>query len=91
MKHHKLKIEQRYYDALHCGDKPYELRYNDRDYQAGDTISFDVQWADEILCENHLKEAARAKYLITHVLHYPQGLKQGWVILSLTKETHERA
>lgn len=37
---HPLKIEQCYLDRLIGGTKTCELRYNDRDYQIGDTIKF---------------------------------------------------
>ena len=40
--HHELKIKDCYYQAIMEKRKTCELRYNDRDYQTGDTISFIV-------------------------------------------------
>lgn len=37
--HHELKIDLPYYEAAVEGRKPFEIRYNDRGYNAGDTIT----------------------------------------------------
>ena len=39
MKHHDLKIEERYLEEVIAGRKTFEIRFNDRDYQVGDTVS----------------------------------------------------
>lgn len=38
--HHVLKIEDSYYDAKVEGLKLFEIRYNDRGFQKGDTVSY---------------------------------------------------
>ena len=38
--HHELKIEDAYYEAVIEGIKTFEIRFNDRGYQKGDTVSF---------------------------------------------------
>ena len=40
MKLHELKIKEEYWNAILRGDKTFELRKNDRDYQVGDLIHF---------------------------------------------------
>ena len=40
MKLHELKIKDDYFNAILRGDKAFELRKNDRDYQVGDLIHF---------------------------------------------------
>ena len=36
MKLHELKIKHKYLVEVDCGNKTFELRKNDRDYQVGD-------------------------------------------------------
>lgn len=38
MAHHELKIEQAYFNAVRNGIKTFEIRNNDRGFQAGDTV-----------------------------------------------------
>lgn len=38
-KHHYLKLFGRYYKAVVRGEKLSEVRYNDRNYNVGDTIT----------------------------------------------------
>jgi hypothetical protein len=47
--HHDIKILPKYYRRVEDGTKTFEVRENDRDYQAGDTVSlheFDPARAD---------------------------------------------
>ena len=39
---HNLKIKQCFADAIVKGEKNFEIRYNDRGYQTGDEIKFNV-------------------------------------------------
>ena len=39
MSHHDLKCWTEYFDAVADGRKNFEVRYNDRGYQAGDTVT----------------------------------------------------
>lgn len=41
-KHHVLKMHERFADAVLDGSKPFEVRYDDRGYATGDTVSFVV-------------------------------------------------
>ena len=76
--HHELKITVNFYIEIIEWRKTCELRYNDRDYKIWDTISFTVLFDDA-------KSVEPEKYIITHVLQYPEWLKDWWVVLSLKK------
>ena len=74
---HKLKIEQQYLDNILEGIKKCEIRYNDRDYQKGDTLEFtDYSAFDKP--ETHY-------FKITHI-HSGLGMASGYVALSIKKE-----
>lgn len=40
MKHHELKLRESHWDHVADGSKTFEIRENDRDFQAGDTVTF---------------------------------------------------
>jgi hypothetical protein len=73
--HHELKIEIPFYEAVVSGDKTFEIRYNDRGFQKGDTIllrpyrgaSFDSTRPD-------------IKAMITYLTNYNQ--KDGWCVFA---------
>ena len=94
MKRHKLKIENKYHERTIDGSKLCEIRKNDRDYQVGDEIVFKTLWTS-------LDKPAEARfeddylihetpYRITHVLHFPEGLKDGYVALSIEEVEYNR-
>jgi hypothetical protein len=68
--HHTLKIEDSYYDAKVAGDKPFEIRYNDRGFQKGDTVSFTGT--------SSYKTQRKGTWEITYVTAFSQ--KDGWVV-----------
>ena len=43
MAHHKLKIAPEYFEEVVLGNKTFELRFNDRNYQRGDTFDL-MEW-----------------------------------------------
>ena len=78
MKNHTLKIQATHWQALNNGTKTHEIRHNDRNYQTGDTIQFTTTNGHPL----------PGTWQITHTLHYhqfPQGLKNGYTILSLKR------
>lgn len=70
IKLHNLKIEQVYWISVECGDKPFEIRKNDRDYHAGDYVTFIVNG-----------EPMDDLYKITYVSNYEQ--KEGYVVFGI--------
>lgn len=71
MKIHKLKLDSQWIESLKKGEKKAEIRYNDRDYKAGDVIEF-VGMSD-------------VRFRITHITEFPQWLREWYVVLSLEK------
>ena len=78
---HKLKILKDFADAVYNGDKTFELRRNDRGYQKGDTIIFDVR-DDMMLHYEHPLNST--PYEITYVLN-DWGLEKGYVALAIKR------
>ena len=74
---HELKILPEYFDAVRCGDKRFEIRKNDRNFQRGDIL--------------RLKELDGKEYtgeemdvFVRYVLYdWPDGLKDGYCIMSI--------
>ena len=77
MKIHELKILPEYFDAVRCGDKRFEIRKNDRNFQRGDIL--------------RLKEFDGKEYtgeeidvFVRYVLYdWPDGLQDGYCIMSI--------
>lgn len=84
---HRLKVLIKYADAIMIGAKTFEVRKNDRGYEVGDKIVFDV-----VTNEGYsIGEAARhplngATYRIDYILDDFEGLAQKYVALAISKE-----
>lgn len=88
--HHELKIKWEYWVKILDEEKNYEIRFNDRDYKIWDTIGFyeilNIPSEHELVYIKYFRpHYIRYSWRITHVLHFPEGLKDGWVVLSLKK------
>lgn len=80
---HELKIKKRYADEIANGNKMFEIRKNDRDYQKGDLIQFVV------IDMGGLHELDKTMFQVTYVLSdFPEGLVRGYVILGIKKAGH---
>ena len=79
---HELKTHELYWDAIAERRKTFELRFNDRAYQTGDTLRL-VRWS----AEHHCKTAPYEPIIATvaYVMHGGLfGLKDNWVCMALT-------
>lgn len=79
MRVHNLKILNDFADAVVMGEKPFEIRENDRGYQKGDYIKFraiDNNGTPNPHCIND------KLYLITFVMN-GWGIKTGYVVLGI--------
>lgn len=88
MEIHELKTDPYVFTAVWNGQKNYELRYNDRDFQVDD----DVYLRETSYTGAEIKSGAPLCYTgrsirvkIRHVLRGPiYGLAEGWCILALS-------
>lgn len=84
---HRLKVLIKYADAIMNGTKTFEVRKNDREYEVGDKIVFDV-----VTNEGYsIGETARhplngATYRIDYILDDFEGLAQKYVAMAISKE-----
>lgn len=76
MKHHYLKILPEYYEEVLSGNKTFEVRFNDRDYQVNDIL--------------HLKEFENGNYtgrelvkVISYILNDSDFCRDGFVVLAI--------
>lgn len=87
---HKLKILPEYYQAAASGNKPFELRKNDRDYKLGDKLELQ-EWDGE----NYTGREVHS--YITYILKGGQfGLDETYCILGtriidIKKKQHDTA
>lgn len=74
---HELKIDEQYFDAVCEGIKNFEIRYNDRKFEVGDSI---------LLHEIDSKRRYTGRKVsgtITYITDYQQ--KEGFVVFSFKK------
>lgn len=82
---HKIKLQKEFCDAVLDGSKNFEVRYNDRGYQAGDFVEF-ISMDGEYFQANH--DIDKKRYEITYVLS-GWGIKENYVVFGI-KEVGER-
>lgn len=75
---HQIKILDKYYRAITSGIKTFEIRNNDRNYQVGDLLKFNVINDNKVTI--HQPEVL---YMITYILQDVPGLKLGYVIFGI--------
>lgn len=75
MMHHYLKIKKQFAEEIVKNNKLFEIRFNDRAYQKGDTVSFEVEMVKAHSIHNRI-------YQITFVLS-SWGLERGHVALGI--------
>lgn len=78
---HKLKIWTSFADCVLDGTKTFEVRRNDRGFQKGDTIVFEVMDDGGVL-HNTFHELNGKEYTITYVLN-GWGLKDDYVAFGI--------
>jgi hypothetical protein len=77
--HHYLKIAPQFFTEVVTGKKTAEIRFDDRNYRVGDSITF-TEYDRE---RDRFTGDRCGDFIVTHVLRDFEGLKLGWVCLSL--------
>lgn len=78
---HELKTEYHCFQAVKAGDKPFEVRYNDRFYQKGDILVLKCLTKDATTY-SHAEQPLR--FRVTFVLSGERwGLRDGFVALGM--------
>lgn len=75
MRTHLLKIKDTFMAAIFSGDKTFEVRFNDRDFQKGDHIQFLDEAGNRQIIEY---------YEITYI-HSGLGMLENYVVLGIRK------
>lgn len=83
---HKLKINKAYADAVLSGEKPFEVRRNDRGHQKGDCVEFQVM---DGMLKDQFHKLNDKRYKITYVLGSFIGLAPDYVAFAIRDVTEE--
>ena len=81
---HELKIAAPYYDAVLSGDKNFEIRFNDRGFQKGDTVKLVATLQNST--RRDLDRSEPLFFKITYVTNFAQ--KEGWVVFGMKRITN---
>ena len=78
---HKIKIQDQFADAVLNEEKTFEVRLNDRNYQRGDYVKFNVVFEGHEMTNHPLNKQL---FKITYVLS-GWGLKEGYVAFGIKR------
>lgn len=79
VKLHNIELREEFADAVLNGDKSFEVRENDRGYQKGDLVKFDVIDRFQISTGHPL---TKETYRITYVLN-ERGIEPMFVVFGI--------
>lgn len=83
---HRIKLREEFEEAVLSGAKNFEVRRDDRGYQKGDTILFNV-------IDKHgrkkLSVLESLPFEISYVLH-GWGLKEGWCAFGIRRKEEKQ-
>ena len=85
MQIHKIKLNMNYESAVLSGEKNFEVRYNDRGYQKGDKVVFDVVDKSGNKIPSPLDGDP---FEITYLIH-GYGLEHGWCAFGIKEVDRE--
>jgi hypothetical protein len=76
---HELKTWPKYFHAGKTGEKPFEVRKNDRDYQVGDLLKLQ-EWSHPV---GYTGDEVTVQ--VTYILNDPAFVKDDHVVMGITK------
>jgi ASC-1-like (ASCH) protein len=76
---HELKVMPQYFQRIVTGQKTFEIRFNDRDYQVGDTLFLKEHDPKVGFPDHGLYDTCLAK--IVYMTDFQQ--KEGYVVLGI--------
>lgn len=76
---HTLKLQKGFCDAVFSGEKTFEVRYNDRGFQRGDTVRFVAMDGESAIPDHPIIDV---NYEITYVLS-GWGIKEDYVVFGI--------
>ncbi len=81
---HRLKTLPSLWDAVHRGEKRFEVRKNDRNFQVGDIIY--LVRLDDRLGREHMETGMVIRFKVGFILHGGQfGIEPGYCVLQLVE------
>lgn len=89
-KKHELKILKPFADAISRGEKTFEVRKNDRNFEPGDIVEFTALSTETLNPEAHPINGRQ--YKVGYVLRFedfPAGLQEGFAVFTITPEPKE--
>lgn len=86
---HEIKIKMSYADAILEGRKNFEVRVNDRGFNAGDEVQYTVVEDNGTFTEDaRIHDLNKKRYVITYV-QSGLGLKEEYVVFGIRKVKKE--
>lgn len=80
---HKITIIKEFADAVLSGDKTFDVRENDKGYQRGDTVRFEVyDYLGYTQSWDTRHPITKKRYIITYVLS-GWGISEGYVVFGI--------
>lgn len=83
---HELKIQKEYAQAVYLGEKTFEVRINDRGYQKGDLIKFQVM---DGMMKRPTHPLNDMTFEITYVLGSFVGLAPNYIAFAISDVTED--
>lgn len=84
---HELKCWPKFFKAIDNGEKPFEIRLYDRDYQVGDVLVLREWLPASMEYTDRAPLRRRVTYIVHGDTHPPLGLDPSYCVMGLAPET----